>query len=157
MSDRIARTFNRSEATQAAALGREIGMLVFCPNLGLKEYQVKYLALFPLFSVIGSFKWFWMGSLHKNFQLMLEFLKGLFLVLHFSRYTLMTLLYVICNVTVYADDVTLYSKFDQASDLWKQLELPSELESDLRDTNIAGSIDVKMDGPVLEENSFLSC
>ena len=27
-----------------------------------------------------------------------------------------------------------YSKCDQVSDLWKQLELASELESDLRDT-----------------------
>ena len=54
------------------------------------EFQVRYLALFLLFSVKDSFDWFWMGSLHKNIQLMLEFLKGLFLVLHFSYYTLMT-------------------------------------------------------------------
>ena len=33
-----------------------------------------------------------MGSLHKNIQLMLEFLKAPFLVLHFSYYTLMTFL-----------------------------------------------------------------
>ena len=39
----------------------------------------------------------------------------------------------ICNIAIYADDTTLYSKCDQASDLWKQLELASELESDLRD------------------------
>ena len=37
----------------------------------------------------------------------------------------------ICNIAVYADDTTLYSKCDQASDLWQQLELVSELESDL--------------------------
>ena len=41
---------------------------------------------------------------------------------------------VICNVTMYADDTTLYSKCDQASDLWQQLEFVSELESDLQDT-----------------------
>ena len=83
----------------------------------------------------------------------------------------------ICNIAIYADDTTLYSKYDQASDLCQQLELASELESDLRDTvdwsrkwlvdfnarktqlvsfdwskNI-GAIDVKMDGSVLEENS----
>ena len=109
-------------------------MLVFCPKVGLKEFQVRYLALFPLFSVIGSFEWFWVRSLHKNTQLMLEFLKGPFLVLLFSYYTLMTLLYVIWNIAIYANDVTLYSKCDQASDLWQQLELHSELESDLRDT-----------------------
>ena len=69
------------------------------------------------------------------------------------------------------------SKFDQACDLWQQLELAFELESDLRDTedwskkwlvdynagktelvsfdrsNNNGSIDMKMDGSVLEEKS----
>ena len=84
---------------------------------------------------------------------------------------------VICSIAIYADDTTLYSKFDQASDLWQQLELASELESDLRDTvdwgrkwlvdfnagktqlvsfnrskNI-GAIDVKMDGSVLEKKT----
>ena len=28
-------------------------------------------------------------------------------------------------------DIAIYSKFDQASDMWQQLELASELESDL--------------------------
>ena len=41
---------------------------------------------------------------------------------------------VICNIAIYADDTTVYSKCDQASDPWQQLELASELESDLRDT-----------------------
>ena len=35
---------------------------------------------------------------------------------------------------IYADDTTLYSKCNQASDLWQQLELASELESDIGDT-----------------------
>ena len=38
---------------------------------------------------------------------------------------------VICDIAIYADDTTLYSKCDQASDLWQQLELASELECDL--------------------------
>ena len=38
---------------------------------------------------------------------------------------------VICNIAIYADDATLYSKCDQASDLRQQLELASELEPDL--------------------------
>ena len=82
---------------------------------------------------------------------------------------------VICNIAIYADDTTLYSKCDQASDLWQQLELASDLESGLRDTvdqrrkglvdfnagktqlvsfdwsKNTGAIDVKMDGSVLEE------
>ena len=81
----------------------------------------------------------------------------------------------ICNNAIYAGDTTLYSKCDQASDLWQQLALASELESDLRETvdwgrkwlvafnagktqlvwfdrsNNASAICVKMDGPVLEE------
>ena len=82
---------------------------------------------------------------------------------------------VICDIAIYAYDTTVYSKCDQASDLWQQLELASELESDLRDTedwgkkwlvdfnavkthlvsfdrtNNNGSIDVKMNGSVVEE------
>ena len=61
----------------------EFCMLVFFTNLSLKEFQVRYLALF-LFSVIDDFEWFWMESFHKNIQLMLEFLKAPFLVLHVS-------------------------------------------------------------------------
>ena len=78
---------------------------------------------------------------------------------------------------MYADDTTLYSKFDQTSDLWQQTELASELQSDLRETvdwgrkwlvdfsagktqlvsfdqsNNTGAIDVKVDGSVLEQRS----
>ena len=46
---------------------------------------------------------------------------------------------VICN-GIYADDTTLYSKCDQASDLWQQLELASELESDLQDTGLGQEV-----------------
>ena len=84
---------------------------------------------------------------------------------------------VICDIAIYADDTTLYSKCDQASDLWQQLELASEFESDLGDpvdwgktwlvdfnavktqlvsfdwSNNNGSIDVKMGGSILEEKS----
>ena len=112
-----------------------------------------------------------MGILHNDIQLMLEFLNAPFLVLHFS-YINDLLDDVICDIAIYADDTTLYSKCDQASDLWQQLELASELESDLRDTvdwgkkwlvdfsagktqlvsfeqsNNTVSIDVKMDGSV---------
>ena len=41
---------------------------------------------------------------------------------------------VICNIAIYTDDTTLYSNCDEASNLWQQLELASELESDLGDT-----------------------
>ena len=38
---------------------------------------------------------------------------------------------VVCNIAIYADDTTLYSKCHQAPDTWQQLELASKLESDL--------------------------
>ena len=38
---------------------------------------------------------------------------------------------VICNIAIHADDTILFSKCDQAPDLWQQLQLASELESDL--------------------------
>ena len=40
----------------------------------------------------------------------------------------------ICNIAIYADDTTFYSKCDWEFNLWQQLELASELESDLQDT-----------------------
>ena len=84
---------------------------------------------------------------------------------------------VIYNIAIYGDDTTLYSKCDQASDLWQQLELASELESDLQDIvdwgrkwligfsagktqlvsfyrcNNTANINMKMNGSVHEEKS----
>ena len=57
------------------------------------------------------------------------FLKGPFLVWHFPYYTLWPS-WQHCDIAIYADDTTHYSKCDQASDLWQQLELASELESE---------------------------
>ena len=47
---------------------------------------------------------------------------------------------VTCNIVIYADDTTLWSKCDWASDLRQQLELASELESDLRDTALGQEV-----------------
>ena len=87
----------------------------------------------------------------------------------------------ICDIAIYVDDTTLYSKCDQAYNLWQQLELASELEYDLRDSvdqgkkwlvvinagktqlvlfhrsNNNGSIDVKMEGLSLRKNHLLRC
>ena len=41
---------------------------------------------------------------------------------------------VIFNIVFYVYYTNVYPKCDQASDLWQQLKLTSELESDLRDT-----------------------
>ena len=82
---------------------------------------------------------------------------------------------VVCNVAIYTDDTTLYSKCNQASDLWLQLELAFELESNLQDTvdwgsnaaktqlilfdqlNNSGAIDLKMNGSVPGKTIFLRC
>ena len=66
-------------------------------------------------------------------HLMLEFLKAPFLAIHFS-YINDLLNDVICNIAIYADDTTLFSNCDQVSELWQQLRLAPELESDLQDT-----------------------
>ena len=84
-----------------------------------------------MFGLISSFLINRRGSqnLHKEMQLMLDFLMTSFL------------LYIndlpddfICNVAIYVYDTTLYSDCEQVSDLWQQLEFSSELESDLQDT-----------------------
>ena len=40
----------------------------------------------------------------------------------------------LCNITIYVEDTTLYSKCDWASDVRQQLELASELKSHLLGT-----------------------
>ena len=92
------------------------GMLFFFTDLSLMEFQVRYLPLFLLFLVIDHFKWIWIEShagVHQGSilgpALFLLYINGL-------------ADNVICDVAVNADDATLYSKCDGASDLWQQLE-----------------------------------
>ena len=61
---------------------------------------------------------------------MLEVLKTPFLDNTFLN-TLVTSLIMLSVIFIYADDTTFYSKCDQTSDLWQQLEWASKLESDL--------------------------
>ena len=75
-------------------------MLFYFTNLGLGEFQVRYLALFLFFSVVDRFKWFCMEDLHRSIRLVLEFLKAPFLVLHFSCCILMTFLMVLSVVLI---------------------------------------------------------
>ena len=101
VSDRIARAFNRSGAARAGGL---IHKLKSCGISG------------QMFGLISSFlSNYWLHvvldeNIHKNIPLILEFVRGLFLALHFSYYTLTTF---ICNITIYADDTTFYFKCDQ--------------------------------------------
>ena len=122
-----------------------------------------------------------MRSIHKNIQVMLEFLKAPFLVLHYSCYTLIIFLMILFVLLVSMLLILLYSKCNQAFNLWQQLELASELDSDLQDTvnwgrkwlvdfnagktelvsfgrsNYAVAIDVKMVCLFLRKNHFLRC
>ena len=169
VSDRIAKAFNRSRATRAAALdiskafGRvwHAGLLHQLKSYGIRQLQVvldgKSSQEYPVNA--GVPQGFILGP--TLFLLYINDLPD----------------YVICNIAIYADDTTLYSKCNQASGLWQQLEWASELESDLRGTVIwgrkwlvdfnagktlvvsfdrsknTGAIDVKMDGSVLEEKT----
>ena len=72
-----------------------------------------------------------MGSFSKNTQLMLGFLKGRFLALHFSYYTLVTFLMMLF-VILLSMQMMLLSTLNVIRHL-QQLELASELESDLQD------------------------
>ena len=79
-----------------------------------------------------------MRNLQKNAQLMLKIPQGSIQG---------SILYmndlpddVICDIAIYADDTTLYSKCDHASDMWQQQELTSELESDLQDTGLGQKV-----------------
>ena len=178
-SDRIARAFNRSGANQAVALdiSKAFDRIWHAGLLHkLKSYGISG-QIFGLISSLLS---------NRQLRLVLDGISS-------QEYPVnagvpqgsilgptLFLLYindlpddVICNIAIYADDTTLYCKCDQASDLWQQLELASELESDLPDTmdwgrkwlldfnagrtqlvsfdwsKNTGVIDVKMDGSVL--------
>ena len=183
MSERIARDFNWSGATRAVAL--EICKAfdrVWHAGLlhKLKSYGISG-QIFGIFSSFLGNRWLRVvlhGKSSQEYPVTASVPQGSILG------PTLFLLYindlpddVICNIAIYADDATLYSNCSQASDLWQQLVLASELESDLRDTvewgrkwlvdfnagktqlvlsdqsKNTGSIDVKMDESVLEEKT----
>ena len=88
------------------------------------EFQIRCLTLFFLFSVIDGQEYPVNPGVPQDFNFGLTF--SLLQINDLPDD-------VICNVAICADDTTLYSK-SVASDLWQQLELGPELESDLGDT-----------------------
>ena len=107
VSDRIARAFNRSGATQAAALDifKAFDRLWYAGLL----HKLKSCGISGHMFGLDSFARFLMESLQKNIQLMLEFLKAPLLFLHFSYCKFMTfpvMLSVIFIAAVYAKDTT---------------------------------------------------
>ena len=185
VSDRIARAYNRYGATRAVALDISKAFdRVWHAGLlhKLKSYGISG-QIFGLISSFLSNRWLCVvldGKSLQEYPVNAGVPEGSIL-----GPTLFLLCIndppddIICNIAIYADNATLYSKCDQASDLWQQLELASELESDLQDTmdwgrkwlvdfnagknqlvsfdwsKNTGAIDVKMDGSVLEEKTSL--
>ena len=183
MSDRIASAFNRSGATRAVALDIskafdrvwQAGLLHKLKSYGISGH---------IFGLISSFlsnrrlRVVLDGKSSQEYPVNAVVPQGSILgPTLFLPYNNDLPDDVICHIAIYADDTILYPKCNQASDLWQQLELASELESDLRDTvdwgrkwlvdfntgktqlvsfdwsKNTGAIDVKMDGSVLEEKT----
>ena len=137
-SDRIARAFNRSGATRVVALDISKAFDRVW-HAGLPHKLKSHGISGQIFGLICSFlsnRWLWVVVLdEKSSQ---EYLANAGVPQGSILSRTLFLPYindlhddVICNIAVYADDTTLYPKCDQASDLWQQLELASELESEL--------------------------
>ena len=140
-SDRIARAFNRSGATRAVALDISRAFdRVWHPGLLHKSHAGLLLKSYgisgQIFCLISSFlsnrraRVVLHGKSSHEYPVNAAVPQGSILG------PTLFLLYVndlpddvICNTAIYADDTTLYSKCDQASDLWQQLELACELKS----------------------------
>ena len=71
-----------------------------------------------------------MGSIHKNIQLMRvpqgSILGATLFLLYINDFPDVT-----SNIAIRVDNTTLYSKCDQVSVMWQQLEMAADLESDL--------------------------
>ena len=137
VSDRIARPFNRSGATRAVALDISkafdrlwhAGLLHKLKSCGISG---------QIFGLISSFlsnnrrlRVVLDGKSSQQYPVNAGVPQGYILGLQFSYYTLMTFLMMLSVILLSMLMILLYSKFDQAYDLWEQLELVSELESDL--------------------------
>ena len=137
VSDRIARAFNRSGATRAVALDISKAFdRVWHAGLlhKLKSYGISG----QIFGLISSF------LSNRRLRVVLDgkssqeypvnvgvFQDSILGPTLFLQYINDPPDDVMCDIAIYADDTTLYSKCDRASDLWQQLELASELEADL--------------------------
>ena len=136
VSDGIARAFNKSGATRAVALDiSEAFDRVW--HAGLLHKLMSYRISGQIFGLVSSFlsnrhlRVVLDGKSSQEYPINAGAPQGSILG------PTLFLIYindlpddVICDIAIYADDTTLYSKCDQASNLWQQLELASKLESE---------------------------
>ena len=133
VSDRVARTFNMSEAARVVALDISKAFDRVC-HAGLLHKLTSYGISGQIFGLISSFlsnrqlRVVLDGKSSQEYPVNTGIPQGCILgptlfLLYFND----LLDDVICSIAIYADGTTLYSKCDQASDLWQQIELASEL------------------------------
>ena len=121
VSEKIDRTYIRSVAA------RTVAFCISKPSEGVSHagflHKPKYYGISGWVSdlIFSFFRRRIRVFLDGKSARILVFLKAPILVLRFSSYTVLTFLMMLSHDTV------LYSKCDQASDLWQQLELASEL------------------------------
>ena len=144
VSDRIARAFNMSGATAAVALDiyKTFKRVWYDGRLHkLRSYGISG-QIFDFISSFFSNKQLWVVPDRKSsekYPVNVGVPQGSILG------PTLFLLYINdlpgdINMAIYADDTTLYFKYDQASDLWQQIELASELKSNLSDTVGLGQV-----------------
>ena len=137
VSDGFAIAFNRSGATQAVALDIfKVFDMIWHAGLvhKLESYGISG-QIFDHISCFLSNRWlqvilYWKSSQEYpvNVGVPQDSILGPTLFLLYINDLLDD---VTCDTAICADDITVYSKFIQASDLWQQLELASELDFDL--------------------------
>ena len=135
VSDRIARAFNRSGATRAIALDISKAFDRVW-HTGLLHKLKTHRIFGQMSGLISSFlRRLWVVLNGKSSQ---EYPVNAGVTQESILRPTLYLIYIndfpdniICTIAIFTDDTTLYSKCDQVSDLWQQLELTCELESEI--------------------------